>query len=107
MTGGRIAGSYSPLGQLTDVMLVCEGYATGATLHMATGYSVAVAFNCGNLTAVARALRSKFKTMRILVCADDDSQTPGNPGLTRAREAARSVRGAVIAPRFEGVRHGV
>ena len=107
LTGGRIAGSYCPLGQLTDVMLVCEGYATGDTLHMATGYSVAVAFICGNLTAVARALRSKFKTMRILVCADDDSQTPGNPGLTRAREAARSVRGAVIAPRFEGVRHGV
>ena len=107
LTGGRIAGSYCALGRPTDVMLVCEGYATGATLHMATGYGVAVAFNCGNLTAVARALRSKFKTMRILVCADDDANTRGNPGLTRAREAARAVGGAVAVPRFEGVRHGV
>ena len=107
LTGGRIAGSYCALGRPTDVMLVCEGYATGATLHMATGYGVAVAFNCGNLTAVARALRSKFKTMRILVCADDDAKTSGNPGLTRAREAARAVGGAVAVPRFEGVRHGV
>ena len=56
-------------------------------------------------TAVARALRSKFSTMRILVCADDDAKTPGNPGLTRAREAARAVGGAVAVPRFGGAGH--
>lgn len=73
---------------------------------MATGCAVAVAFNCGNLLAVARALRAKFPAVRLVLCADDDIRTPGNPGLTRAREAARAVGGFVAVPRFEGVRHG-
>ena len=106
LTGGRIAGCYFAMGRPADSLLLCEGYATGATLHQATGCAVAVAFNCGNLPAVARALRAKFPAVRIVVCADDDSRTPGNPGLTRAREAARAVGGFLAVPRFEGVRHG-
>ena len=100
LSGGRIAGCYYAMGRPAGVLLLCEGYATGATLHQATGHAVAVAFNCGNLPAVARALRAKFPMQRILVCADNDMRTPGNPGVTRAQEAARAVGGAVVVPRF-------
>jgi len=103
LTGGRIAGCYFAMGRPHDRLLLCEGYATGATLFEATGCAVAVAFNCGNLPAVARALRAKFPALRIVVCADNDANTPGNPGLTRAREAALAVGGFVAVPRFEGV----
>lgn len=106
LTGGRISGCYYAMGRPAGVLLLCEGYATGATLHQATGYAVAVAFNCGNLSAVARALRAKFPELRIVVCADDDARTPGNPGLMRAQEAARAVGGVVVAPRFAGGAHG-
>lgn len=106
LTGGRIAGCYFAMGRPAGRLLLCEGMATGATLHQATGCAVAVAFNCGNLPAVARALRAKFPVARIVVCADDDSRTPGNPGLTRAREAARAVGGFVAVPRFDGGIHG-
>lgn len=106
LTGGRIAGCYFAMGRPVDTLLLCEGYATGATLHQATGHAVAVAFNCGNLPTVARALRAKFPALRIAVCADDDARTPGNPGLTRAQEAARAVGGVVVAPRFAGGAHG-
>jgi len=106
LTGGRISGCYYAMGRPAGVLLLCEGYATGATLHQATGYAVAVAFNCGNLPAVARALRAKFPELRIVVCADDDARTPGNPGLMRAQEAARAVGGVVVAPRFVGGAHG-
>ena len=102
LSGGRIAGCYYAMGRPAGVLLLCEGYATGATLHQATGHAVAVAFNCGNLPAVARALRAKFPMQRILVCADNDMRTPGNPGVTRAQEAARAVGGAVVVPRFAG-----
>lgn len=54
------------------IVLVAEGYATAATLHMATGHPVAVAFDAGNLLPVAEALRKRYKQARILVCADDD-----------------------------------
>ena len=102
LTGGRIAGCYYAIGKPLDSLLLCEGYATGATLYAATGRAVAVAFNCGNLLAVARALRGKFPELRLIVCADNDFATPGNPGLTHARAAARAVGGFVAVPRFEG-----
>ena len=38
------------------VLVVCEGFATGASIHEATGHAVAVAFNAGNLLPVAQAL---------------------------------------------------
>ena len=105
LSGGRIAGCYYAMGRPAGALLLCEGYATGATLHQATGQAVAVAFNCGNLPAVARALRAKFPALRIVVCADNDTSTPGNPGTTRAQEAARAVGGLVAVPRFAEARH--
>ena len=100
LSGGRISGCYYAMGRPAGVLLLCEGYATGATLYQATGHAVAVAFNCGNLPAVARVLRAKFPMARIVVCADNDTHTPGNPGVTRAQEAARAVGGALVVPHF-------
>lgn len=42
-----------------EPVLVCEGYATGASLHMATSLAVAVAFDAGNLLAVCKAMRER------------------------------------------------
>lgn len=103
LTGGRIAGCYYSIGRPFDSLLLSEGLATGSTLHQATGAAVAVCFNCGNLLAVARALRDKFPRLRLVVCADNDVGTPGNPGLTKAREAARAVDGFLAIPQFKGV----
>ena len=104
LTGGRMRGCYHAIGRLQDVLCLCEGYATGATLHQATGHATAVAFNAGNLEPVARALRGKFPALTLVVCADTDSSR-GNPGLTAARKAARAVGAALAVPRFEEVRH--
>ncbi len=99
LTGGRIAGCYYGIGKPFAALLLAEGYATGATLHQATGEAVAVCFNCGNLLAVARALRDKFPRLRLVVCADND-QAPGNPGATHARAAAQAVGGLLAVPEF-------
>lgn len=105
LTGGRIAGCYYAIGRPDDVLLLAEGYATAATLHQATGRAVAVCFNCGNLVAVARALRDKFPNLRFVICADNDAGTPGNPGLTAAHQAAKAIGARVAFPSFEGVAH--
>lgn len=107
LSGGRIAGCYCAIGRPGKAVLVAEGFATAATVFMATGEATATAFNAGNLPAVARALRAKFPNAKLVICADDDAGTPGNPGMAKATEAARAVRGFVAVPRFEGVRHGV
>lgn len=100
LSGGRKAGCYFAIGKPTGLLLLCEGYATGATLHMATGHAVAVAFDAGNLLPAANALRAKFPGTRLVFCADNDRFTPGNPGVKAARAAARAVGGVVAIPRF-------
>jgi putative DNA primase/helicase len=100
LSGGRLTGCYYGIGRPAEQLLLGEGYATCATLHMATGAAVAVCFNCGNLEPVARSLRAKFPRLRLVVCADNDVATPGNPGLSKAMNAARAIGGAVAVPRL-------
>lgn len=95
LSGGRKRGCYFGIGQHTGTICITEGYATGASVHEATGHAVAVAFDAGNLLPVAQAVREKFRDAEIILAADNDLQTPGNPGLTRAREAAAAVGGFV------------
>lgn len=103
LLGGRVKGCYFIIGNLigADVLCIAEGYSTGASIHTATGYPVAVTFNVGNLEAVAKAMRERFPYISLVICADDDYATPGNPGLTAARQAARTVGGALVVPDFD------
>ena len=100
MYGGRVDGCYHSIGKPDGVLIVCEGYATGASIHEATGHAVAVAFTAGNLEAVAVALRSKYPALKIIIAADDDHQTAGNPGMTNATAAALAVAGYLAVPKF-------
>lgn len=96
--GHFILGTPEPQG----VVAIVEGYATGATVHELTGWPVVVAFNAGNLAPVALELKTAHPDARFIFCADDDSQTDGNPGLTYARKAAAEVGWIVTAPKFSG-----
>lgn len=83
------------------VILICEGYATGASLHECTGHAVIVAFDAGNLSAVAKVIRSRFPDAIIVMAADNDRWTTkpiDNPGVVRAREAAAEIGGLVAVP---------
>ncbi|MGH8502881.1 MAG: DUF3987 domain-containing protein [Gammaproteobacteria bacterium] len=100
LAGGRVAGCYHAIGKPDGLLCISEGYATAASIHEATGYAVAVAFSAGNLTPVARALRTKYPDLPIIVCADDDCRTEGNPGITKATAAARAVNGLLAVPGF-------
>lgn len=103
LTGGRIKGCYFAIGKPAGTICVAEGYATAATVYEATGYATAVAFNAGNLKEVARHLAFNNTRTRIILIADDDAQTQGNPGLTAATEAAMIVGGFVARPLFSEV----
>lgn len=106
-------GSALRLGVVDDavpLMLVCEGYATGLTLRMATDhtYPVYVALDAGSLQHVVPLLRQIHPTVRLLVCADDDWKTVdhagrlNNPGKTAAMAIARKVNGCdFVYPIFE------
>ena len=98
--GGRVKSCYFGIGKPSGKLIVCEGFATGASIHEATGDAVAVAFNAGNLAPVALALRMKYRDIAIVIAADDDHLTEGNPGLTSAKSAALAAGGFVVTPLF-------
>ena len=96
LPGGRKRGCYFSIGRPDGKICIAEGYATAASIYQATGHAVAVAFDAGNLRPVAEEIRRKFPRIGIVLCADNDINTPGNPGLTKAREAAAAVGGLVV-----------
>lgn len=100
LSGGIVTGCYSPLGVITPgaPLYVCEGWATGATIHADTGAAVACAMNAGNLGPAALALREKHPHASIIIAGDDDRQTEGNPGRMAANAAAVAVGGLVVFP---------
>ena len=101
MSGGRTKGCFFGIGKPKRALIVCEGFATGASIHECTGHAVAVAFNAGNLEAVAVALRINDPALKIILAADDDHQTPGNPGLTKATAAVKAACASLAMPVFK------
>lgn len=102
---GRIIGCFFllstlPLDQRGGPIVVCEGYATGASIARATGWPVVCAMNCGNLLPVCKSIRLKFPARTIVIAADNDTFTDGNPGLTKATEAAKQCNALVCTPEF-------
>lgn len=102
LPGGRITGCFSLLGRIAEdgSLYICEGWATGATIHQITGHPVACAMNCGNLKNVAAAFRQKYPALTITIAGDDDHNTEGNPGRAKAIEAATHARALVTFPEF-------
>jgi len=85
------------------VLAVAEGYATAASVHEATGWPVAVAFDAGNLLAVGRVLRERYPAARLVFAGDDDPTKPGNPGRTKAEAAAVALDAVAAFPSLPAV----
>ncbi len=103
-SGTALTGCYQAMGKPDGRILIAEGYATGATLHEVTDRAVACAFSSANLKSVAEALKRKYPGAILVICADDDHATEGNPGLTEATEAAQAVNGLLAVPCFPAAR---
>ncbi|MTI13803.1 AAA family ATPase [Sansalvadorimonas verongulae] len=97
-TGGKKAGGLHLIGEITEPLYEAEGYSTAATIHEETGCGVIVAFDKGNLEAVAR--RMEGVAQQRIIAADNDSKTEGNPGLTFAMRAADLTGATVVFPQF-------
>jgi len=101
LTGTVKKGRFCILGNSikeNDFMAIVEGYATGASIRMATNWIVFVAFDAGNLICVAKAVREKYQQAKIIICGDDDFGNPDNPGRIKAEQAAKAVSGIAVFP---------
>ncbi|PHR11559.1 MAG: topoisomerase [Sphingopyxis sp.] len=104
LSGGRVKGCCSPLGliQAGQPLYLCEGWATGATLHESSGHPVACAMNAGNLLSVGQQLSRTHPGACLIVAGDDDRQTEGNPGKRAAATTALTLGCGLILPPWSG-----
>ncbi|RRU73146.1 VapE domain-containing protein [Stenotrophomonas maltophilia] len=105
LSGGRKQGCFHVIGKPLpgQPIAIAEGYATAASIHQATGGCVVVAWDAGNLAAVARAWRSAVPDADFVICADNDRWTRqplDNPGVTHATRAAAEIDARVVWPEF-------
>lgn len=106
LPGGEVGGTYgkiaAPNSDWTGGVYLAEGFATAASIHMATGKPVVIAFNAGNLPKVAAKMAQILpKNAPVYIAADNDaSQT----GIKKAAEAAQVLgnRAQVVMPEFTG-----
>ena len=96
LVGGKISGGHFMIqGKPENPLTVCEGYATGASIHLACECTVYVAFSANNLPLVAEIARSKYPDKSILICADDDEA-----GRSKSQEAAQKAQARLVLPAF-------
>lgn len=97
LAGGKKQGCFSVIGDSAKAerLLICEGYATGASLHKELGLFVVVAMDAGNLEPVAQAARRLFPEAEIIVAGDNDIS---GKGQAEASKAALAVGGKYLIP---------
>ncbi|CCO24042.1 zincin-like metallopeptidase domain-containing protein [Maridesulfovibrio hydrothermalis] len=81
-------------------ILIAEGYATAASIHMASGLPTIVAFDAANLEPVAKALKEKYPASNIVILGDNDHHLKNNVGVEKAEAAAKAVGGLMLTPKF-------
>lgn len=96
LTGSKISGSYWFLGDPVinapgGEIVICEGFATAASIHEATGWAVLIAFTASNMKTVAIDWRRSLPDAHFTLAADDDPA-----GQKAATEAAKAVHGRVM-----------
>ncbi len=103
LAGGRKTGSFHRIAG-SNVLAICEGYATGLSVHLATGFTVYVAVDAGNLRTVAEAVKEQHPHAVIILAADNDDNPEKsiNTGLIKAQEAAAAIGGCVALPPVSG-----
>lgn len=102
-TGGKKQGNFYALGDVATALqiFVCEGFATAASVHIATGIVSIVAFDAGNIEHVIDALKLKYPDIEIVIAADDDRWKKQNTGRIAAEQAVLKHNVRFIPPVFK------
>ena len=105
---GVVHGNFFPISNLAgeSPICICEGYATGASIHQMTGYPVVCTFSANNLRPVAIKIRNRFPLRKIILCADNDAHLEAegkvNIGVEKAKEAAHAIGAHLSIPPSDG-----
>lgn len=100
--GGKVAGAHFAIHGTTATVYVAEGYATAASIHMATGATCYVAFTVHKLLDVVMMAKAHNTESRIVIAGDDDVENEINIGKQKAKEIAQSLGVIARFPDMKG-----
>lgn len=100
LPGGRKKGCYFFIEGDQTTIYIAEGYATARSLNMITSNAAYVCFDKGNIYEVAAHAKKNHPDSRVVIAGDDDVFTTGNPGRTKAMQAAEGLGIEAVFPRF-------
>jgi putative DNA primase/helicase len=98
LSGSILSGAFVLLGEISDRVYICEGYATGASIYQALQTATVICGSAGNIASVATQIRKKFSALEMIFMADDDQDSEINHGVIAAEKAAGLVGGIVVSP---------
>ena len=101
--GGEKTGNFFVVGgdlRPDRPVLYAEGYATAASLHLASGLPVVMTVDAGNMVTVSRNLKALYPDAAHVILGEDDFTKKDNKGVAKAREAAGAIGGMTLIPQF-------
>ena len=114
LPGGQMQGGHHVIGEIGrgGPILICEGVATGKTLHALSGLPVVAAYNAGNLREVTELFAAVYPERPILLAGDNDhkrereidprtGEVKVNVGREKAEEAAQAIASVALLPPFQ------
>src|SRR3989338_1465844 len=103
LKGGKKKGCFHTIGVLEDgkSIYIVEGYATGASVHMATLAPVVVAFDAGNLEPVIEEIKKAYPNSPLIIAGDDDCWKERNIGREKVQQAALKYGCSFVFPSFK------
>ena len=98
--GRTVTGCFYIFAGTTIEIYLCEGWATGATIHEQTGATVIACFSCTNMSNVAENIKKIYSTesypnTEFVVAADNDKS-----GLICGSKAAKLIDARLVYPVF-------
>ena len=97
----KVKGGSYVIGDINshELFYMCEGYATGATLHHITNKPIVLAFSSNNLPEIAQIYRDKYPEKKNIIAADNDISTKKrsniNPGKVYSEKAAQLINAEI------------
>jgi phage/plasmid primase-like uncharacterized protein len=97
-------GSFLVLGSLsskTEMVYICEGLATGLSMHQATGRTILVCLMAHNIEPVSREILKTLPNVKRVHVADNDNSTLhcGNTGIYQCSLSVKKNGGFVFIPK--------
>lgn len=84
----------------TKRIYLCEGYATGYSLYLATNGVVFICFDVHNIGIVLKLLKAKYPHIEVIICTDNDRKKKTKVGLYKGFEYSYQYDSPFVFPVF-------